>query len=633
MEKLKMETLDNVQLNIEKIAKIFPNVITERIVGYGDNSEPIVRKAIDFDALKQELLTDIVEGNEERYQFTWPDKKKTKVMTNAPTTLTLRPCREESLNFDETRNLYIEGDNLEALKILQESYLNKVDLIYIDPPYNTGHDFVYDDDYSEETGEYLDRSGQFDEYGNKLVPNLESNGRFHTDWLNMMYARLKIARNLLTDEGLIFISIGDEEVDNLRKIADEIFGEDNFRNQIVVRRGAKSVQAQFDTWDKLGQGVEYLLLYSKNSDYRFPKQMKKLTTGMKPGSWNGHWRGTDRPTMRYELFGITPERGQWRWSKERSENAIKNYDRMLAETGAQNLTGDELQKTIDSWYKKQKDEPDLLRLSKSGKPEHYIAPTDETVLNNAWYDLLVGSSSEIGTLFETKVFDTAKLTEVLKRIIRFAPQNAIILDFFSGSATTAQAVLEMNEEDDGERSFIMVQIPEKTDEKSEAYKAGYKTICEIGKERIRRVSRRIEENNSVHDLGFRVFKVDSSNMKDVYYNPAEIQQTSLFDFAENIKEDRSPEDLLFQVMLDLGILISSRIEEVDIAGKKVFDVAEGFLMACFDKDVSDEVVKAIAQKKPYYAVFRDGSMANDSVATNFDQIFASISPDTVRKVL
>lgn len=631
MEKMDMQTTDRAKLNYEILRKLFPNALTETIVGYDATGKPIIERAIDVEVLKQEISCTVVEDKDERYQFTWPDKKKAIIAANAPISETLRPSREESVAFDTTENLYIEGDNLEVLKLLQETYLGKVNLIYIDPPYNTGHDFVYDDDFSEDIEEYLGKSGQFDEIGNRLVQNTENNGRFHTDWLNMMYARLRVAKNLLADDGMLFISIGDEEVDNLRKLADEIFGESNFRNQIIVRRGAKSVQAQFDTWDKLGQGVEYLLLYTKNSEFRFPKQMKPLDE-KKEGGWNNHWRGTDRPTMRYELFGITPETGQWRWSKERSYKAIENYKRMQNEMG---IDEGEIvpQELIDKWYSKQVDEPDLLRLSVHNKPEHYIAPTNETLLNNAWYDLLVGSSSEINQLFETKVFDTAKLTALIKRIVKFTTPEAIILDFFSGSATTAHAVMDLNAEDNGSRKFIMVQLPEKTDEKSEAFKAGYENICEIGKERIRRAGKKVQEKNNRVDIGFRVLKLDSSNMKDVYYNPSQVGQQSLFDMTDNIKEDRTPEDLLFQVMLDLGVLLSSKIEEKIIAGKKVFNVADGFLIACFDNDVTEETVKAVAQERPYYAVFRDSSMANDSVATNFEQIFATYSPETVRKVL
>lgn len=628
MLKLKMRTSNKADENYKKLAEMFPNAVTEAI----DETTGKVVRAIDKDVLMQEISCKVVDGNEERYQFTWPDKKKSVLLANAPINKTLRPCREESVDFDGTENLYIEGDNLEVLKLLQETYLGKIKMIYIDPPYNTGNDFVYEDDFAENTDEYFANSGQFDDEGNRLVQNTESNGRFHTDWLNMIYPRLKLAKDLLSDDGVIFISIDDNEVGNLRKVCDEVFGEDNFRNQIVIRRGAKSVQAQFDTWDKLGQGLEYILFYTKRSDYRFPKQMKPLDDE-KCGGWNNHWRGTDRPTMRYDIFGITPERGQWRWGKDRSYMAIDNYQRMLNETGQSAESVSQL--IIDTWYLKQNDEIDLLRLSETGKPEHYIPPTNETLLNSSWVDLLVGSSSEIGQLFSTKVFDTAKLTSIITRMLNFVNDDSIILDFFSGSATTAHAVMQLNAEDGGKRKFIMVQIPEETSEKSEAYKAGYKNICEIGKERIRRAAKKIAEENpkAKFDGGFRVLKLDSSNMKDVYYNPEDFYSYFLDNLVDNIKEDRTPEDLLFQVMLDLGILLSSKIEESVIGGKKVFNVENNYLIACFDENVTEDVITEIAKHKPYYFVMRDSSMANDSVATNFEQIFASYSPDTIRKVL
>ena len=662
MDKLKMQTVNKAYENYKKLAEMFPNAVTEAV----DENGEVVR-AIDKDVLMQEINTRIVDGKEERYQFTWPDKKKSVLLANAPINKTLRPCREESVDFDNTENLYIEGDNLEVLKLLQETYLGKIKMIYIDPPYNTGNDFVYEDDFAQSTDEYLANSGQFDDEGNRMVQNTESNGRFHTDWLNMIYPRLKLAKDLLSKDGIIFVSIGDEEVDNLRKVMDEVFGADNFRNQIVIRRGAKSVQAQFDTWDKLGRDFEYILLYSRSSIYRFPQQTRKLDIA-KPGTWNNHWRGTDRPTMRYPLFGIMPSSGQWRWSKERSDTAVKNYEKLIRDVGTDSPTNEQ----IESWYGQQKERVDLLRLSENGKPEHYIPPTSDTLLNSSWMDLLVGSSSEINNLFESKVFDTAKLTALIIRMLRFCDEESIILDFFSGSATTAHAVMKLNAEDGGHRKFIMVQLPEKTDEKSEAYKAGYKNICEIGKERIRRAGAKIQKeraesiaftkhewNQSYYyiehqeecdklghlpdeyvaklhppiDTGFRVFKCDSSNMKEVYYTPDDYEM-SLFDSLEdNIKEDRTPEDLLFQVMLDLGILLSSKIEETTIFGKKVFKVDGNYLIACFDENVTEDVITEIAKQKPYYFVMRDSSMANDSVATNFDQIFATYSPDTVRKVL
>lgn len=628
MDKLRMQSSNGVEDNITKIAQLFPDCVTETV----DEKSGQPKHLIDFEKLKQNLSDSVISERAERYQFTWPDKSKAILLANSPINATLRPCREDSVDFDNTQNLYIEGDNLDVLKCLKETYLHKVKMIYIDPPYNTGNDFVYEDDFAQSSEEYLANSGQFDEQGNRMFTNAESNGRFHTDWLNMIYPRLKVARDLLTDDGVIFISIGDEELQNLRKIADEVFGEANFRNQITIRRGAKSVQAQFDTWDRLGQGVEYLLLYTKNSLYRFPKQMKNLDEA-RGGSWNNHWRGTDRPTMRYEIFGICPSEGQWRWSKERSDKAIANYKRLQNELNKEEPSQEE----IDKWYSKQPEGTDLLRLSKKGKPEHYIKATTQTLLNNSWEDLLIGSSSEILKLFETKVFDTAKLTAPIKRMLNFTDKNALILDFFSGSATTAHAVMQLNSEDGGNRKFIMVQLPEKTDEKSEAFKAGYKNICEIGKERIRRAGKKIKEESpsTTQDLdtGFRVLKLDSTNMQDIYYSPKDISQADLFSQVDNVKPNRTGEDLLFQVMLELGATLDSKIETTMVAGKTIYNVAEGYLVACFDPDVTDEVVKAIAQMQPAYAVLRDTSMKDDSTATNFEQIFKTYSPDTVTKIL
>lgn len=628
MDKLRMQSSNGVEDNITKIAQLFPDCVTETV----DERSGQPKHLIDFEKLKQNLSDSVMSERAERYQFTWPDKSKAILLANSPINATLRPCREDSIDFDNTQNLYIEGDNLDVLKCLKETYLHKVKMIYIDPPYNTGNDFVYEDDFAQSSEEYLANSGQFDEQGNRMFTNAESNGRFHTDWLNMIYPRLKVARDLLTDDGVIFISIGDEELQNLRKIADEVFGEANFRNQITIRRGAKSVQAQFDTWDRLGQGVEYLLLYTKNSLYRFPKQMKNLDEA-RGGSWNNHWRGTDRPTMRYEIFGICPSEGQWRWSKERSDKAIANYKRLQNELNKEEPSQEE----IDKWYSKQPEGTDLLRLSKKGKPEHYIKATTQTLLNNSWEDLLIGSSSEILKLFETKVFDTAKLTAPIKRMLNFTDKNALILDFFSGSATTAHAVMQLNSEDSGNRKFIMVQLPEKTDEKSEAFKAGYKNICEIGKERIRRAGKKIKEESPLTtqnlDTGFRVLKLDSTNMQDIYYSPKDISQADLFSQVDNVKPDRTGEDLLFQVMLELGATLDSKIETTTVAGKTIYNVAEGYLVACFDPDVTDDVVKYIAQMQPAYAVLRDTSMKDDSTATNFEQIFKTYSPDTVTKIL
>ena len=633
MERLRMKSPDAVDRNVTEIAALFPHCVTERKAKDGS-----AELAIDFDKLRAELSKDVLEEGEERYQFTWPDKRAASRLANTAIDKTLRPDLDASKDFWNTENLYIEGDNLDVLKVLRENYLGKIKMIYIDPPYNTGNDFVYNDDFAQGKEDFEATSGLFDEDGNQVLDpmqrNTESNGRFHTDWLNMIYPRLKVARELLSDDGIIFISIGDEEAQNLRKVCDEVFGEDNFRNQIIVRRGAKSVQAQFDTWDKLGQGVEYLMFYTKRSDYRFPKQMKPLEE-YREGTWNNHWRGTDRPSMRYPIFGITPSSGQWRWGKDRSEKAVENYKRMLIETDQ--LEDNVAQSKVDSWYFQQLDAPDLLRLSSNGKPEHYIPPTNETLLNNSWVDLLIGSSSEMSRIFESKVFDTPKLTPPIIRMLNFVEQDSIILDFFSGSSTTAHAVMKLNAQDGGKRKFIMVQLPEVTDEKSEARKAGYDNICQIGEDRIRRAGEKVKEEAGGKakdlDVGFRVLKLDSSNMEDVFYTPEDFNEQCLFNNIDNVKSDRTPLDLLFQVLPELGIELSAKIEERDVNGKKVFFVDGTYLIATFDTEVNESTVTEIAKMKPDYFVLRDASAANDNVLDNFEQIFKHYSPDTIRKIL
>ena len=626
MDKLKFETPDMVSENIDKIAALFPSAITEM-----RDEDGRTKRGVNFEVLKQLLSRDVVDGDE-CYEFTWVGKKAAMAEAARPITKTLRPVKADSRDWDTTENLYIEGDNLEVLKILQESYLGKVKMIYIDPPYNTGNDFIYADDFMRSQREEDSEMGIIDDEDNRLVKNTDTNGKFHSDWCSMIYSRLMLARNLLSEDGVIFISIGDEEVQNLRKITDDVFGEANFRNQIIIRRGAKSLQAQFDTWDKLGQAHEYVLLYSENSSYRFPKQMKALEES-KPGCWNNHWRGTDRPTMRYELFGVKPENGQWRWSRERSYAAIANYERMLLETGKnqENITQDE----IDLWYAKQGKNIDLLRLSANGKAEHYIAPANETLLNSSWMDLLVGSSSEINQLFVSKVFDTAKLTAAIVRMLKFSDKDSIILDFFSGSATTAHAVMQLNAEDGGHRKFIMVQLPEKCDEASEAYKAGYKNICEIGKERIRRAGDKIqsEHPDAKLDTGFRVFRVDESNMEDVYYHPEELTQTMLGGMVSNIKPDRTDLDLLYACLLDWGVEISLSHTQAVIDGCTVHNVDNGALCACFDERVPLSVIDYMAKQQPLRAVFRDSSFAADDSKINVTEIFKNLSPDTKVKVI
>ena len=651
MDKMKMQTANKADENFKKLAEMLPNAVTEAI----DENGEVVR-AIDKDVLMQEISCEVVEGNEERYQFTWPDKKKSVLLANAPINKTLRPCREESVDFDNTENLYIEGDNLEVLKLLQETYLGKIKMIYIDPPYNTGNDFVYEDDFAQSTDEYLENSGQFDDEGNRLVKNLDSNGRFHTDWLNMIYPRLKLAKDLLTDDGVIFISIDDNERENIKKICDEIFGADNFRNTILTRRRIKSLNSQFadNGLYSMNVGFEYVLVYSKSSQFLMKAIRMKKENAPSKGRWDVFWSNADRPTMRYDVLGFTPTTGQWRNSKEKADIAVANYQKYQAEF--------ESRMTIEEYYQKTGISDFIRRIpngtGKNGGVQHWVAPSDTMLRTSNWTDIEV---SQIGKEIDLP-FDNPKskfLIMELIKLVNMGPDD-IVLDFFSGSATTAHAVMQLNAEDGGNRKFIMIQLPEETDEKSEAYKAGYKNICEIGKERIRRAGNKILEEATQKtadiakygesyevdetmnkyknlDVGFRVLKCDSSNMKDVYYNPAEYEQSLFSRLEDNIKEDRTPEDLLFQVMLDLGILLSSKIqvrsEKVGMRSYSYFDVEDGYLIACFDTNIDEEVITAIAKQKPYYFVMRDSSMANDSVATNFEQIFATYSPDTVRKVL
>ena len=679
MDNLKMHSLDGVQRNIELIGKLIPNAITE----VKRNGK--VEHAIDFDVLRQELSDSIVEGREERYQFTWPDKKKAMLAANAPITATLRPVVADSVGKDGTpggfdsENLYIEGDNLEVLKLLQETYLGKVKMIYIDPPYNTGNDFVYNDEFGMRGEEWNATSGNYDEEGNQIVGrlelNTESNGRFHTDWLNMIYPRLRISKDLLADDGIIFISIGEDEVDNLHKIANEIFGEQNeitIFSRVMKSGGAKG---QFYT-----PNIDYVLVYAKNisnaeffrsdfSDEQIDRFYNRTeTSGKRTGEKYGIERiykaSLDaRPNQRYYIecpdgeFVIPPgvhfpdccvegekviptsEDHVWKWTYDRYKSEKEAGNIVFIKSDQTSLvTATNTQATWNIynklWLNEQKE--------KGIVPGKFIA----CFANRQ-------SAAEMKKL--DIPFDYAKPVRLLIYLIKLCTKkkDCTILDFFSGSATTAHAVMKLNAEDGGQRKFIMVQLPEKTDEKSEAYKAGYKNICEIGKERIRRAGKqilsaggqlsmdgvRLDTNstlntpNSTLDVGFRCLRLDSSNMENVYYTPEEVSQQDLFSLVDNVKPDRTPEDLLFQVMLDLGVLLSSPIEVKEIAGKKVFNVADGFLLACFDHDVTEETVKAIAQMKPYYAVFRDSSMANDSVATNFDQIFETYSPDTVRKVL
>lgn len=622
MEHLKMHTPDLADENFQKLAVLFPNAVTET----KDENGNVVR-AIDADVLRQEISATVVEGPQERYQFTWPDKKKSVVLANQPIAKTLRLDREKSVGKDgtpgniDTENIYIEGDNLDALKLLQETYLGKVKMIYIDPPYNTGKDFIYEDDFSQSADEYLGNSGQFDEEGNRLVQNAESNGRFHTDWLNMMYSRLRIAKDFLAEDGAIFVSIDKHEHASLVQIMSEVFGTKNYIDSIVwdKKASAKGVPPK----NMMVNVHEYIVVYQKGggSAFRFiGEQRDEEADGFKnpDNDPRGPWResnikSTTKPIE--EAFTIAdPETGRqytntWAFSKE-------SLERMIAERRI--LWKESLPKQKEFLY-------EMTNKNKAIKSSWGVFDAQSTTVF-------------LKELIPQIHFDNPKPISLMKYLVSVAasPED-YVMDFFSGSATTAHAVMQLNTEDGGHRKFIMVQLPEQTDAKSEAYKAGYKTICDIGEERIRRAGKKIKEESPLTttdlDIGFRVFKVDSTNMEDVYYRPADYNQGQMELFADNIKSDCTPEDLLFQAMLDLGILLSSDIQETEIAGKKVFSVADGYLIACFDKDVTEETVKAIAQKQPVYAVFRDSSMASDSVATNFEQIFETYSPRTQRKVL
>lgn len=673
MLKLKMRTSNKADENYKKLAEMFPNAVTEAI----DETTGKVVRAIDKDVLMQEISCKVVDGNEERYQFTWPDKKKSVLLANAPINKTLRPCREESVDFDGTENLYIEGDNLEVLKLLQETYLGKIKMIYIDPPYNTGNDFVYEDDFAENTDEYLANSGQFDDEGNRLVQNTESNGRFHTDWLNMIYPRLKIAKDLLTEDGVILVHIDDNEYENLTKLGNEVFGEANFINIVTVKTKIGGVSGSSEG-KSLKDATEFIMIWAKNKtmlEFNPTYIKQKLFDRIKSYETEGKsWKYTSimtkldgkeviktdekRNIVYYgyrtlETMSITAFAKQQGITEEDVYN--KYADRIFQTTNAQSSVRQTVMKETAKFdYPmygceyvpiKGKNEGSTIEILYKGEQRRMMMFLSNAVsridgtyyyldkITTLWDDIQYNNLTKEGNI---EFPNGKKPIKLLQRIIELTcDKDSIILDFFSGSASTAHAVMQMNLEDGGKRKFIMVQIPEETSEKSEAYKAGYKNICEIGKERIRRAAKKIAEENpkAKFDGGFRVLKLDSSNMKDVYYNPEDFYSYFLDNLVDNIKEDRTPEDLLFQVMLDLGILLSSKIEESVIGGKKVFNVENNHLIACFDENVTEDVINEIAKHKPYYFVMRDSSMANDSVATNFEQIFASYSPDTIRKVL
>lgn len=641
MDKLKLHTKNITDENFHKLAALFPNAVTETI---NENGEVV--RAIDADALRQEISAEVVEGAKERYQFTWPDKKKSVVLANAPIAKTLRLDREKSVGRDgtegsiDTENLYIEGDNLDALKLLQETYLGKVKMIYIDPPYNTGSDaFVYDDDFKETEENFKETSGAIDEDGNRLFDmrvNNESNGRFHTDWLNMIYPRLRLAKDLLSDDGVIFISIDDNEVENLIKIGKEVFGDDNYINALKWKR---KKQPSFLS-KHIAPLMEYILIFAKNhsilgklSIEKTSDATKKIMNISNPISERLFKEGfivkcIDNGVLPKGIYTIKTMTVEYLDDIIVKNGRATNNVRVKAKFS-------NTQDKIDTFI-----EQGLLFITENKGLRRYVSD-EEVGKEKSITDLLLDwgdnqdSDKEQQEIFENKYFDYTKPILLLKNLVKSCIKNdSIILDFFSGSATTAHAVMQLNAEDNGKRKFIMVQLPEPTADNSEAKKAGYNTICEIGEERIRRAAKKIKEETGADiDYGFRVFKVDSSNMKDVYYRPQDFKQEEMELFADNIKEDRTPEDLLIQVMLDLGVLLSSKIEEKEICGKKIFSVDDGYLIACFDENITEEIVTEIAKKKPFYAVFRDSSMENDAVITNFEQIFETHSPQTVRKVL
>lgn len=637
MDKLRMQSSNGVEDNITKIAQLFPDCVTETV----DERSGQPKHLIDFEKLKQNLSDSVMSERAERYQFTWPDKSKAILLANSPINATLRPCREDSVDFDNTQNLYIEGDNLDVLKCLKETYLHKVKMIYIDPPYNTGNDFVYEDDFAQSSEEYLANSGQFDEQGNRMFTNAESNGRFHTDWLNMIYPRLKVARDLLTDDGVIFISIDDNEVENLRKVCDEVFGEQNF---VDCLHWKKKKQPSFLA-KHTAKVMEYVIVYAKNT-FKLEKLSVEKVSDSNKKVININNKISSRifkPGVRVKSEEQTGIIKAGVYTGRSMDVEYKNdiyYEngRTTNEVEVVSKFSDS-QSNIDTFIQK-----DLLYITKNFLLRRDVGE-EAAEKRKSITDLLLNdygdnqeSDKEFLELFDKKYFDYTKPIKLIYNLVKSNfTEEGIILDFFSGSATTAHAVMQLNSEDGGNRKFIMVQLPEKTDEKSEAFKAGYKNICEIGKERIRRAGKKIKEESPLTtqdlDTGFRVLKLDSTNMQDIYYSPKDISQADLFSQVDNVKPDRTGEDLLFQVMLELGATLDSKIETTTVAGKTIYNVAEGYLVACFDPDVTDDVVKAIAQMQPAYAVLRDTSMKDDSTATNFEQIFKTYSPDTVTKIL
>ena len=643
-----MHTQDVAEVNIEKIGQLFPNCLTERI---NENGKP--EMAIDFDKLKQELSKEIVEGNQERYQFTWPDKKKAIRLSSSPINKSLRPKREESVDFDTTGNLYLEGDNLEVIKLLRENYLGRVKMIYIDPPYNTGRDFVYKDSFNQLNSDYISNSGQYDEDGNQLVSNTENNGRFHTDWLNMMYPRLKVARDLLAEDGVIFISIDDNEVDELKKMCNEIFGEINFVG--CAGRITKKSNNKGDFW---APNFDYLLTYTKNREYA-----TEFTGGANYDAYNLIEEEGPRKGERYQLVRLYMSSLQNRNPEQRFWIDCPDGSKIIPPGTTFPPTRPNLGDGIWRWsratFEANKDKIVIKRVNSSNLLNEDKQPAKWNIFTKTYLnDVLEKSTAKPNSFIEDYInqlashelnelgipFDYAKPTGLIKYLLEIAQIDSddIVMDFFSGSASTADAVMQYNCEKHKDVHYIMVQVNEDCEPNSKAAKEGYKTICDIGKERIRRAGKKIsgniikEENNLFStslslDTGFRVLKLDTSNMQDVYYKPEEFSETSLFE--DNVKPDRTPEDLLFQVMLECNLPLSAKIERKTIAGKEVFNVNDGYLLACFDEDVNETVITEVAKLKPYYFIMRDKSLSSDNVADNFEQIFNAYSKDTIRKIL
>ena len=630
MDKMKMASIDMTQVNIEKIEALFPNCITET---RDENGE--LKKAVNFEMLKQMLSPEILEGDE-AYEFTWVGKKASILEANKPIRKTLRPCPEESVNWDSTENLYIEGDNLEVLKLLQESYLGKIKMIYIDPPYNTGKDFIYPDSFIMGHDEYNDGIGYFDENGgiNYSRENSESAGRYHSDWCSMIYSRLLMVRTLMADDGFIAISIGEEESFNLREICNEVFGESNFRNILAVRRYDKNLNLQFvkDGLTSMNVGLEYILIYSRYKSAKMSAVYKPASEQrQKKGYWKGFWNNADRPTMRYEILGVQPKNGQWKWKRDIADEAVNNYQVYQA-TYQEKMS-------IEEYWEMTGKTKRFLRRNTNGRGknkgvEHWVAPSDLILRNSNWSDFLISKTSDIGI-----TFDSPKNPDILVELMKLfgLKQDDIIMDFFSGSSTTAQAVMKSNAETQGQYRFIMVQVQEPCGENTDAYKAGFKNICEIGKERIRRAGRKIiEEHPEVADsldIGFRVLKLDDSNMKDVYYNPSEYSQDLLSQMESNVKEDRTDLDLLFGCLLEWGLPLSLSYSSETMEGCTVHNYNDGDLIACFDEKIPDSVIKEIAKQKPLRAVFRDSSFADSPSKINVGEIFKLLSPDTRVKVI